>query len=75
MTSQVFYRKWRPQTLAEIVGQAQVTQTLTNALASGRVSHAYLFYGHGGRPLSYEAARKRFMRLLRVAGLEEKVIR
>jgi DNA polymerase-3 subunit gamma/tau len=48
MTSQVFYRKWRPQTLAEVVGQAQVTRTLANALASGRVSHAYLFYGPRG---------------------------
>jgi DNA polymerase-3 subunit gamma/tau len=48
MTSQVFYRKWRPQTLAEIVGQEQVTQTLGNALTSGRVSHAYLFYGPRG---------------------------
>lgn len=48
MTSQVFYRKWRPQTLADIVGQAQVTQTLSNALSSGRVSHAYLFYGPRG---------------------------
>jgi DNA polymerase-3 subunit gamma/tau len=48
MTSQVFYRKWRPQTLAEIVGQEQVTQTLSNALNSGRVSHAYLFYGPRG---------------------------
>jgi DNA polymerase-3 subunit gamma/tau len=48
MTSQVFYRKWRPQTLAEIVGQEQVTQTLGNALISGRVSHAYLFYGPRG---------------------------
>jgi len=48
MTSQVFYRKWRPQTLAEVVGQAQVTQTLANALTSGRVSHAYLFYGPRG---------------------------
>jgi len=48
MTSQVFYRKWRPQTLAEIVGQEQVTQTLSNALKSGRVSHAYLFYGPRG---------------------------
>jgi DNA polymerase-3 subunit gamma/tau len=48
MTSQVFYRKWRPQTLAEIVGQDQVTQTLSNALNSGRVSHAYLFYGPRG---------------------------
>jgi len=48
MTSQVFYRRWRPQALAEIVGQEQVTQTLGNALTSGRVSHAYLFYGPRG---------------------------
>jgi len=48
MASQVFYRKWRPQTLAEIVGQEQVTRTLSNALNSGRVSHAYLFYGPRG---------------------------
>jgi DNA polymerase-3 subunit gamma/tau len=48
MASQVFYRKWRPQTLAEVVGQEQVTQTLSNALKSGRVSHAYLFYGPRG---------------------------
>ena len=48
MTSQVFYRKWRPQTLAEVVGQEHVTQTLLNALSSGRVSHAYLFSGPRG---------------------------
>jgi DNA polymerase-3 subunit gamma/tau len=48
MTSQVFYRKWRPQTLAEVVGQEQVTQTLRNALGSDRVSHAYLFCGPRG---------------------------
>jgi DNA polymerase-3 subunit gamma/tau len=48
MTSQVFYRKWRPQTLAEVVGQEQVTQTLHNALSSSRVSHAYLFCGPRG---------------------------
>ena len=48
MASQVFYRKWRPQTLAAIVGQEQVTQTLSNALKTGRVSHAYLFYGPRG---------------------------
>jgi len=48
MTSQVFYRKWRPQTLAEVAGQEQVTQTLLNALSSGRVSHAYLFCGPRG---------------------------
>ena len=48
MASQVFYRKWRPQTLAEVVGQEPVTQTLRNALSSGRISHAYLFCGPRG---------------------------
>ena len=46
--SQVFYRKWRPQTLGEVVGQESVTQTLLNALSSGRISHAYLFCGPRG---------------------------
>jgi DNA polymerase-3 subunit gamma/tau len=48
MASQVFYRKWRPQTLAEVVGQEHVTQILRNALESGRVAHAYLFCGPRG---------------------------
>ena len=48
MGSQVFYRKWRPQTLAEVVGQEHVTRTLLNALTSDRVSHAYLFCGPRG---------------------------
>lgn len=48
MTSEVFYRKWRPQTLAEVVGQEQVTRTLLNALTTGRISHAYLFCGPRG---------------------------
>ena len=48
MTTQVLYRKWRPQTLAEVVGQGPVTQTLLNALAQRRVGHAYLFTGPRG---------------------------
>ncbi|MFC1918947.1 DNA polymerase III subunit gamma/tau [Chloroflexota bacterium] len=48
MVSQVFYRKWRPQTLADVVGQEPITQTLRNALSSGRISHAYLFCGPRG---------------------------
>ncbi|MFA5316544.1 MAG: DNA polymerase III subunit gamma/tau, partial [Dehalococcoidales bacterium] len=48
MSSQVFYRKWRPQTLEEVIGQEPVTRTLLNALASDRVSHAYLFCGPRG---------------------------
>ena len=46
--AQVFYRKWRPQTLAEVVGQEHVTRTLLNALSGGHVSHAYLFCGPRG---------------------------
>ncbi len=48
MASQVFYRKWRSQTLAELVGQPHVTQTLLNALKNGSISHAYLFCGPRG---------------------------
>ena len=48
MASQVFYRKWRPQTLAEVVGQEHVTQTLLNALNTSRVAHAYMFCGPRG---------------------------
>src|SRR4030043_329445 len=48
MASQVLYRKWRPRTLAEVIGQEPITQTLRNALRSGRVSHAYLFCGPRG---------------------------
>ncbi len=48
MASQVFYRKWRSQNLAELVGQQHVTQTLLNALKNGSVSHAYLFCGPRG---------------------------
>ena len=48
MTSQVLYRKWRPQRLSEVVGQSPITQTLRYALATGRVAHAYLFCGPRG---------------------------
>ena len=42
------YRKYRPKTLAEIIGQDQVTQPLSAALKSGKVSHSYLFTGPRG---------------------------
>ena len=48
MSSQVFYRKWRPQTLSEVVGQEHITRTLRNALIHGNVAHAYLFCGSRG---------------------------
>jgi len=46
--TRVLYRKWRPMTFAEVIGQDHVTQTLCNALALGRVGHAYLFSGPRG---------------------------
>ncbi|ACV77064.1 DNA polymerase III subunit gamma and tau [Nakamurella multipartita] len=42
------YRKYRPATFAEVVGQEHVTQPLRTALAAGRVNHAYLFSGPRG---------------------------
>ena len=42
------YRKYRPSTLAEVVGQTQVTDPLTKSLKQGKVSHAYLFVGPRG---------------------------
>ena len=48
MGSEVFYRKWRPQTLSEVMGQEPVTQTLRHAVESGKIAHAYLFCGPRG---------------------------
>ncbi|PIR72455.1 MAG: hypothetical protein COU42_01200 [Candidatus Nealsonbacteria bacterium CG10_big_fil_rev_8_21_14_0_10_36_24] len=48
MTNLVLYRKYRPQSFAEIIGQEHVVQTLSNAISSGMVSHAYLFSGPRG---------------------------
>jgi DNA polymerase-3 subunit gamma/tau len=46
--SQALYRKWRPQTWDQVVGQDHVIQTLRNAVGGGRVAHAYLFAGPRG---------------------------
>ncbi len=48
MADQVFYRKHRPKTFSEIIGQEHVVRTITNSLASDNVSHAYLFCGPRG---------------------------
>ena len=44
----VVARRYRPQQLAELIGQDHVAHALTNALNSGRVAHAYLFTGARG---------------------------
>ncbi|MBR2998214.1 DNA polymerase III subunit gamma/tau [Candidatus Saccharibacteria bacterium] len=46
--AKALYRKYRPKKLAEVVGQEQVTTSLSNALKQGKVSHAYLFIGPRG---------------------------
>ncbi len=48
MSYLVLARKWRPKAFDEIVGQATVVRTLKNALASGRVGHAFLLSGARG---------------------------
>ncbi|MEW6271831.1 MAG: DNA polymerase III subunit gamma/tau [Thermodesulfobacteriota bacterium] len=45
---QVLARRARPQTFADVVGQEHVTQTLTNALTTGRLAHAFVFSGMRG---------------------------
>jgi DNA polymerase-3 subunit gamma/tau len=48
MAAQALYRKWRPRTFDEVVGQEHVVRTLRNALTSKRIHHAYLFAGPRG---------------------------
>ncbi len=48
MPSQSLYRKYRPQTFSDVVGQEHIEQTLRNALSANRISHAYLFCGPRG---------------------------
>lgn len=45
---QALYRKWRPQTFDEVVGQEHITETLKNQVKSGHLSHAYIFIGTRG---------------------------
>lgn len=45
---QALYRKWRPMTFDDVVGQKQVSDTLRGSINSGRIAHAYLFCGTRG---------------------------
>jgi DNA polymerase-3 subunit gamma/tau len=46
--SVVLYRKYRPQSFSEVIGQEHVVQTLTNSILAKNISHAYLFSGPKG---------------------------
>ena len=45
---QALYRKWRPKSFADVVGQEHITETLRRQAAQGQLSHAYLFTGTRG---------------------------
>ncbi len=45
---QALYRKWRPKTFDDVIGQEQVTKTLKNEVTNQKISHAYLFTGSRG---------------------------
>lgn len=46
--SQALYRKYRPLTFSDVIGQGHIVQTLSNAIKNGRIGHAYLFTGPRG---------------------------
>jgi len=48
MSYQALYRTYRPRTFEDVVGQSHITQTLQNAISTGKFSHAYLFSGPRG---------------------------
>ena len=56
MAYTALYRKFRPQTFGEMVGQEHITKTLKNQIMAGRVGHAYLF--NGGRGTGKTSAAK-----------------
>ena len=45
---QALYRKWRPRTFEEVVGQEHITTTLKNEMIQGKPAHAYLLMGSRG---------------------------
>ncbi len=56
MAYTALYRKFRPSTFDEMVGQEHIIKTLKNQLTSGRIGHAYLF--NGGRGTGKTTAAK-----------------
>ena len=48
MPYEVLARKWRPQVFEDVIGQEHITQTLVNAIRTGRLAHAYIFGGPRG---------------------------
>ncbi len=66
--AEALYRKWRPKTFDEVVGQEHVTTTLKNQVATGRIGHAYLFVGSRGCGKTTSA--RIFAKEVNIAGLD-----
>ena len=49
MAYQALYRKWRPQTFEQVLGQTATVKTLRRQIEDGRIAHAYLFAAAGVR--------------------------
>ena len=55
MAYQAIYRRWRPLTFDDVVGQKHITQTLKNQIMNGATAHAYLFCGTRGTGITSTA--------------------
>lgn len=63
--SEALYRKYRPQTFEDVVGQTHIERTLKNAIEQDKVGHAYMFCGpprHGQNHDSTSARQGAFVR-------------
>lgn len=69
MAYQALYRKWRPRTFDDVVGQEAITDTLKNSLIRGKVSHAFLFAGPRGTGKT--SCAKIFAKALNCLNLQE----
>lgn len=69
MSYTALYRKFRPLTFSEIVGQEHITKTLKNQIMAGRVGHAYLF--NGGRGTGKTSAAKVLARAINCLNPQE----
>jgi len=65
---EALYRKWRPKTFDEVVGQEHITTTLRNQIATGRIGHAYLFVG--ARGCGKTTSARIFAKEVNLAGLD-----
>ena len=58
------YRKYRPSTFEEVVGQEHITKALANQVMLGKISHAYLFTGSRGMEAQYNVYKEQIEKAL-----------